>query len=325
MTRLLAAYVVQQAHGTLPQTASAGLEASAARLGKAGLPVGEALLVLTGRMPTSAAAGVLEKVRGEDATIDRALALVWIHRALRGTPALTSALAKVALDGPWQDVETATGLHLYRWPNAAPPAALRLAKAPPAGLVAVAQFDSRDAEQSTLPVRVRRQLYRLVREPDQPPEKKPDAPAPRGQAAPDVTSVPSTYTLVPLLPEEALTTDQLYLDELTLTPANGARLRYGIVEVPLPPGATADRTTWGVALRRAGAEKAEALERARYEQTPAGYAVPIDLLAGETVVRHLVRVAEAGTFTLPPARYYRMYQPEQKAYEEAHRAQLEIR
>jgi uncharacterized protein YfaS (alpha-2-macroglobulin family) len=34
-------------------------------------------------------------------------------------------------------------------------------------------------------------------------------------------------------------------------------------------------------------------------------------------VRHLVRFAQKGSFVLPPARLYRMYQPDSKAFEGA--------
>jgi uncharacterized protein YfaS (alpha-2-macroglobulin family) len=57
------------------------------------------------------------------------------------------------------------------------------------------------------------------------------------------------------------------------------------------------------------------LERARYVERRDGYAVPIDTLAGEVKVRHLLRFAQKGRYVLPPARFYRMYQPEQKAFE----------
>ena len=141
-----------QTQGTLPQAAAAKQEASAARLRRMDLPIGDALLLLTGRLPANEAAAVLEKVRAEDATIDRALTLVWTHRALRGSPTLSASITKIALAAPWQDVETATGRRVYRWSGATPPVTLKLAAAPTPGLVAVAQFDSRDAEQSTFAV-----------------------------------------------------------------------------------------------------------------------------------------------------------------------------
>jgi uncharacterized protein YfaS (alpha-2-macroglobulin family) len=57
------------------------------------------------------------------------------------------------------------------------------------------------------------------------------------------------------------------------------------------------------------------LERARHTERRDGYAVPIEPLEGDVTVRHLLRFAQKGSYVLPPARYHRMYQPEQKAFE----------
>ncbi len=128
-----------------------------------------------------------------------------------------------------------------------------------------------------------------------------------------------------LASDAALSSDEVYLDEVELLPNASAALRYGIIEVPLPPGTTADRTTWGIQLQWGSDAKSDALEKARYEVTERGYAVPVDELSSKFVVRHLIRPAQSGKFGLPPVRYYRMYQPEQKALEEKARGQIEIR
>ncbi len=331
MSRLLVSYVITQAKGTVA-IKDADLDAAATQVRAAGLPLGDALLLLNGRIASKDAAAILEKVRAGYPTIDRSLILQWTYRALSGASGtnsdlLRAAIAKAEPEAAWQRITTATGQQLFRWNTATSPAVLKLTSAPGAGLTAVAQFESRETEASSLPVQVQRRIYRMVRiakplpaAPD--PQEKPQ----RGQETVTVDSGPTEYTLE-LLPADAiLKTDEVYLDEVVLTKAQGAgsTLRFGIVEVPLPPGATADRTTWGIAIRRAGAKDAEALERARYEVTPRGYAVPIDALSGETTVRHLLRFAQSGTFVLPPARYYRMYQPEQKAFEEGARAQLQV-
>ena len=64
----------------------------------------------------------------------------------------------------------------------------------------------------------------------------------------------------------------------------------------------------------AGAEPTP-LERARHTERRDGYAVPIDALEDTVTVRHLLRFAQKGSYVLPPTRFYRMYQPEQKAFE----------
>ena len=332
MTRLLAAYVVLKTQGTVPPALKPALDADAQQLRKDGLPLGEALLLMTGRIPAQDAASVLEKVRAEAPTIDRALTLLWTYRALSGassgTPdnVLRSALARIELDTPWQQVETATGERVFRWPAGTPaPSSIKLAVAPAAGLSAVAQFESREPETSSLPVQVERRIYRLIRSDALAPVAKRDTRPRRGQAVAEAASDAATFVLELLAADAVLKTDEVYLDEVVLKRTSGAPLRFGIVEVPLPPGASADRTTWGIAVRFPGAGAAEALERARYEQTPRGYAVPVDVLADKVVIRHLLRAAQSGRFALPPVRYYRMYQPEQKAFEENARAHIDIR
>ena len=69
------------------------------------------------------------------------------------------------------------------------------------------------------------------------------------------------------------------------------------------------------AICAAQIDKLEGLERARHETTRLGYAVPVDGVAEPLRLRHLVRFAQQGTFTLPRARLYRMYQPTATAVE----------
>ncbi|HEX7640794.1 MAG TPA: alpha-2-macroglobulin [Burkholderiaceae bacterium] len=325
MARILTAYVVQQSQGTVSPDAKATLDAAAQRVQQANLPLADALLMLTGRRPAADAAAILDNVRAEYPTFDRAMTLLWTYRALGGN-VLRGAAARIEPDAPWQAADTATGQRVYRWPaGTALPAAIKLASAPAAGLTAVAQYESREPETSSLPVHLERRLYRLVKSEDKPAAK--DAAKAKAGSAPAATVAAAdinSYTLELLEPNAVLKTDEVYLDEVVLR-HDGAPLRFGILEVPLPPGTNADRTTWGIAVRFPGAQAAEALEKARYEQTPRGYAVPVDSLSGEMVIRHLVRASQTGTFALPPARYYRMYQPEQKAFEERARARIEIR
>ena len=106
----------------------------------------------------------------------------------------------------------------------------------------------------------------------------------------------------------------LYMEEVTLTPAPGSRVRYAALEVPLPPGADVERTTWGMRVRR-GELAPQPMEKARHEPGDLRYVVPVDTLDAPLTVRHLVRFSQRGRFVLPPARLFRMYEPEEKAFE----------
>jgi uncharacterized protein YfaS (alpha-2-macroglobulin family) len=114
---------------------------------------------------------------------------------------------------------------------------------------------------------------------------------------------------------EAISGDDLYLDEVSLSSEDARALRYGLLEVPLPPGADVERTTWGIQVSGLDSEEAAPLEKARHEQGQLLYAVPVDSLQGGLTVRHLVRFSQKGEFSLPPARYVRMYAPQEQALE----------
>ncbi|NOU00902.1 MAG: alpha-2-macroglobulin family protein [Gallionella sp.] len=313
MSMLLSAYVVQQTKGTLTADVTSVLNLSVQRVHQSGFPLGEALLMLIGKRPVTEATSVLEQVRVESPTIDRSLTLLWIYRALSGGRSgvsdslLRSSMAQIALESSWQPMETETGRRVFRWTEAtAVPTSIKLASTPIPGLTATVQFESRELEATTLPVQVKRRIYRLVNDAEAASEK-------------------SSYTLELLSTNAVLNTDQVYLDEISLKHTGSSPLRFGIVEVPLPPGSSADRTTWGINVKFPGSQTAAPLDHARYEQTQQGYSVPVDSLDGTMVIRHLIRAAQTGKFMLPSARYYRMYQPEQKAFEDNPRERIEIR
>ena len=121
------------------------------------------------------------------------------------------------------------------------------------------------------------------------------------------------YTTEPVAAGEALRTDALYLDEITLSPAQGKQHRFGLLEVALPPGASVESSTWGISLREG--DKTEELEGARHTERQGGYAVPVDALDKPLTVRHLLRFSQKGRYVLPPARFQRVYQPDQKAFQ----------
>lgn len=150
---------------------------------------------------------------------------------------------------------------------------------------------AKTAQQSNIPVTVERQLYRLI-----PGEEE------------------MSFTLQPVTSNE-IDSDALYLDEITLTSEQDAVLRYGQVEVPLPPGADVERTTWGISVNKHNAAKQQGqlLEKARNEMGELAYMVPVKELTGTVTFRHLLRFSQKGQFVLPPARYVRSYAPAQQS------------
>ena len=59
-----------------------------------------------------------------------------------------------------------------------------------------------------------------------------------------------------------LRANDLYLEEIRLSPAAGQSPRYGLIEVPLPPGADVERGTWGIRGRGVDGDAVVPMEKA---------------------------------------------------------------
>ncbi|MDR2688508.1 MAG: alpha-2-macroglobulin family protein [Azoarcus sp.] len=268
-----------------------------------------ALLLLAGEAPSATVASTLASASASTPTLDRALTLVWTQKALGGALAVRDNAAIQPVDRDWQvDTDSRFGQKIWRWPSDQPlPASLTLDKASAASMVAL-RFDARESSDSTLPVTIERQIFRLERR--------------------DFKEGKASYAAVPVPPGEALSAQNLYLDEIHLEASS--TLHYGIVEIPLPPGANIERGTWGVSLIDPEADpenNATPIARSRAEEHRDRYGVPIEYLTPDApvVLRHLLRVGQTGHFVLPPVRYWRMYQPAQKAYAEGGNVSWEVK
>jgi uncharacterized protein YfaS (alpha-2-macroglobulin family) len=299
--RVLAAILAQES-GLASRLEAGALDEARQRLQASGLPSAHALLLLSrkgAKGGEATAAAILAGVSEETPTFDRALALVWTQQALGGKLALQSGNAGLKpADGKWQDA-AALPHALADTPEWLWPAGMRLPETlqvpnAPAKLTAMLRYESEENGESTLPVAIERKLYRLNQN--------------------EFKDGKASYTLSPADPAAGLSSQELYLDEIRLSSKQAHH--YGIVEAPLPPGASIERTTWGISLIEEGGGQALPLDRGNAEEHRDRYGVPVVFLPadGKIVVRHLLRVGQSGRFTLPPARYYRMYQPDKKAY-----------
>jgi len=307
--QLITAVVAQKAGVDAGAAFKTATDEAAALLSKSGLASAKALLLLAGRLPETDAPGILAEASAAVPTLDRALTLVWTRQALAG--GLNLAQQNQAQPaGDWQAVAAPSSFagaaaKVWQWPAGQPlPTSLRLqdtaaASSPALPVTAALRYDtaaSAQGAEKALPVTITRTLYRLE------PQKQEE-----GQ---------TTFTAVPVPPGEALSTRALYLDEIHVAAQPGAPLmRYGLAEVPLPPGAAIETGTWGVKIVTDKDKEAEAIARSRAQERRGLYGVPVDFLDQNGVtLRHLLRVSESGRFTVPPARYSRMYQPDAKAY-----------
>jgi uncharacterized protein YfaS (alpha-2-macroglobulin family) len=278
-------------HGqTLRPAVATRLDVARAALVASGLPVARALLLLGDRAAAVRdAEAILERVRHEMPTFDRALTLVWVQKALGARPAASPAGLTLGRD--WTLTTSWMGDRVWRFTGRGRPEALELAAAPATAVVAIVRYESAEPEQHQLPVTIERRLYRL---------------APDGKLG--------EMAATPVDDARGLNARDLDIEEVTLTPQPGTRVRFAALEVPLPPGADVERTTWGMKVRF-GETAPVPVERARHEPGDLRYVVPVGMLDAPLTVRHLVRFSQRGRFVLPPARLFRMYEPEEKAFE----------
>lgn len=263
------------------------VEAARGRLAASQSPFVDAVALYLDGPNRQQAQRLLSELAPAQAGLERALALTWLQPSLdlRGTqPVLVP-------QGDWQAIEGPSGETYWQWSGVQPPQALVLAGDLDQPSEVRIDYQSAQAAPSAVPVTIKRRLLELVES--------------------DEAFVFSAHEVG----RDDISSSSLYLDEITLNSESEQALRYGMLEVPLPPGADVERTTWGIQVSGLAGDEASALEKARNEPGELSYAVPVDSLQGELVLRHLVRFSQKGEFELPPARYLRLYAPGEQALE----------
>lgn len=314
---IVAAPVAQASSVPVSAGQKQAIDQAAERLSTVRTPLIQALLLAAGRTTVDSVNTVLSQVRTQAPTMDRALTLMALHKALGGKVS-PAAIESVTLSAPWQRGVSATGQSQWQLPSGAQrPQSLLLATGQTAGWAYVS-FESAQPPQATLPVKVERSLWKVITSQvaaeTKPAESSDDAnkSAERVKPWPPENAGRLSVKLERVKPGSPLDTASLYVDRLELS-SESDMLRWGLVEVALPPGASVESSTWGLSIDQG--KESMPMPKATHENTAQGYAVPVEQLSpGEPVViQHLVRFAQRGRFQLPATRYHRMYQPESQA------------
>ncbi|MGH8783219.1 alpha-2-macroglobulin family protein [Paraburkholderia sp.] len=311
--------VASMARGTgvsLPDGFDAAVATARGALAGDPAPLVQSLLLMSGGGGTEGAAPVdvpalLTKSSASYPTFDRALTLLWLRKALGGDTD-TAPLPELQGAG-WKRDTTPTGAPVWKWAGTGVPQSVDVGTVRP-DVTALVSYRSRAADTSRLPVTVERKLYKLVpsNAEDTTTDKKADK---QNEAA------RFTFKAEAVKPGDALDSNALYVDEVTLTPPENAAYQYGLLEVPLPPGGEVEATSWGISIEglpgtTEGGSGPQPFQRAvTYEMGELNYHQPVPLLDRRVALRQLVRFGLPGTFVVPPARYFRMYQPDAKAFE----------
>ncbi|VVM50536.1 hypothetical protein PS645_00737 [Pseudomonas fluorescens] len=287
--RVLTASLARQAQVTFTDVFNRQAADAQQRLAVSSHPFAEALNLSLQPFDQARAKALLQRVLPQQSTLERALALTWLQRSIeQASPTIALAPGE-----GWKKQHGASGEMYWTWQGPAPvPSVLSLAGTQERPLRAALSYQTQQAPVDPMPVTITRRLSRLV---------------PGDEAF--------TFKLE-AVGSEPLSSDSLYLDEVIITSNAASPLRYGMLEVPLPPGADVERTTWGIKLMGKAGTEPTALEKARFEPGQMAYAVPVDALSGELRVRHLVRFSQKGQFNLPPVRFTQVYAPQHQAREQ---------
>lgn len=229
---------------------------------------------------------ILGQIRLETPTIDKALALSMIEQALNGKVGVKPLAPVPDLGAGWIRVPKAA-VPTFRWSNAQ---AFTNSVSLPSmkGALAEVAYDQPDDFTSTLDVTISRSLYRLRLE----------------------DSSEGSMSATRVEPGEKLDSRSLYIDEINVSSSQKGG-RFGLIEVPLPPGGEVDGTTWGLSFDDFNAN----FEKARPSSSGLGYAIALPDLSQAARVHQLVRFPSAGKFKLPPVKVFKMYRPSERAYE----------
>ncbi|WP_460369793.1 alpha-2-macroglobulin family protein [Pseudomonas sp. Tul1A2] len=286
--RVLTASLAMQSKVALPDAFNRQVGAAQQRLSVSSQPFSEALNLSLQPFDQARAQALLQRLLPQQSTLERALALTWLQRSI----AQASPTIALTPGEGWKKNYGASGEMYWTWQGAAPvPSVLTVSGTQERPLRAALSFQTQQPPVDPMAVTITRRLSRLV---------------PGDEAF--------TFKLEPV-GTKPLSSDSLYLDEVILTSKAPKPLRYGMLEVPLPPGADVERTTWGIKLQGKDGTEPTALEKARFEPGQLAYAVPVDALSGELRLRHLVRFSQKGQFNLPSVRFKQVYAPQHQAQE----------
>ncbi|CBL45959.1 Conserved hypothetical protein [gamma proteobacterium HdN1] len=298
VTWALIAELSRRADITLPEQVSSAYENAAHLLASSTLPIARGAAIRAGWGDAKDAALLFQEMMPSQPTFERALLLAWFKPGATTTTDGAKILPAVHPLQPWTIApkHTTTSTE-WRWQGDPLPAHIVLSDVPPPTTVAVIRYQGEGRTESPYPVNIQRKLWLLQRG-----EKESHYRAEPVTAASDGTRLQS---------------DALYLDEITVSTTANQRLRYGLLEVSLPPGADVEPSVAGIKVAGLSDSGEVSLEKARSEPGQLSYAIPLEQLQGSVRVRHLVRFSQKGQFHLPPSRYYPMYAPARQSFEES--------
>lgn len=236
------------------------------------------------------AEAVLARFSMETPTIDRSLGLLFLYKSI-GLNFQGKKFPDPTLGSDWMKSATKTGRPYWEYrggqftfPNA-------LFGEGSKGRRIQLIYDSYTTEAGKLPIEIERKLYRLKQE-----------------------DAPFNFVLDAEVKDWTVSTEDLYVDEIRIQPKGHEAFHFGLLRVPLPPGGDVDPTVWGMKFKTSDGTVVK-MGEAGFQEGERSYSIPIETLNQSLTFYYLVRFSQPGKFQLPRSMYFRMYAPEEKAFE----------
>jgi alpha-2-macroglobulin len=240
---------------------------------------------------------ILDDIRFDSPTIDRAVALAFVDQALPHAFDLKAATRAIDLGPSWKK-NTQGAVTSFAWANRG--AFTESVTLPTiTGAVAEVVYDMKEAPKSTLAIQISRRLLKV----------KFGGAGDNSEASGDEEGGGGALEAVEVPAGRPLDSRALYIDEIKVNGAPDSK--FLLVEAPLPPGGEVDGTTWGLSFQGVTPNFVEA----RPAASGLGYSIPLESLEKETTLHQLVRFSSRGKFVLPPVKIFKMYRPSDKAFE----------
>lgn len=254
----------------------------------------QAVMMMVTQNSSDQATELLRQLSPAQPSIERALSLAWLYHSVDKT----AELPLLSPENGWVVHRGKAGGRYWQWAGQTLPETISLPEDLPHPISASLSFDQPMLAQAT----------------NAAPESKNDEKRDIAIRHRLLKMVPSdeafNFSLEEVTNGDVLS-DSLYLDEVTLSLKDYAQPQhYGLVEVPLPPGADVEQTTWEINVGNAGDKSFKPLEKSRAETGEMSYRIPVSSLYGTVVYRHLIRFSQKGTFHLPATRYSNAYAPQ---------------
>lgn len=227
---------------------------------------------------------ILNNLIDEQTTIERALTLAFLYKKT-GSHFKQVTLAESFSPGKnWHSSQSDISRNRWTWTGGLTEAMeLKIPENYSAHLV-VEKFET---QKSSLPVSLKRNLYRVSRN--------------------DEFMTASTAVT-----DGRVNSQDLYLDEIVITPTQNTKVNYGIVQVPLPPGALPEQATWGMTVQVDG--KKITIDEKGTQVGTGYYSAAVPRLQAEIKIYQLIRFSTPGQYNLPGVKYFKMYKPDQQAF-----------